>query len=302
MGWQRLMAAVAGAAATVVILAGPAGATWSIVGVDSETGEAGVAIASCVDIDGLFDLDSPLPLVALEPGVGAGVSQAELNEDAAPEMARLLAEGAGPAEIIAAVSNPDFDRDPQVRQHAVVTVDGTTAAFTGTETLDVALDRQAPGISAQGNILVGDAVILDAVAAFDEAGDMPLAERLVAALYAGSQRGGDSRCGQQTALFASVVVAGPADDPDSPATLSTVTAEGESNPVVALAQQFGITIDPTDLTPAGPAISDGGESPGGGRLGPTVLLAALAVAAVTAWLIGRRGTRLRSADRSSGSP
>lgn len=53
--------------------AGTAGATWSIVGVDPDTGEVGVVVASCVG----FEV-TVVPI--LVPGVGAGAPQALISE------------------------------------------------------------------------------------------------------------------------------------------------------------------------------------------------------------------------------
>lgn len=224
----------------ITLLAPAAGATWSIVGVDSETGDVGVAIASCVPGYALGDLDEPLSLVALVPGVGAGVSQAALNDAAAPEIARLLSDGATSDEVIAALIAESFDTGAPLRQHGVVTVDGAASGFSGTENDSVALDRQAFGVTAQGNILVSDDVVTDALAAFAASDDADLATRLVDALEAGSLAGGDSRCPEQTALFAHVVVARPADDPGAPSTqlIATVDEGSGGNPVELLAEQF----------------------------------------------------------------
>ena len=67
---------------------------------------------------------------------------------------------------------------------------------------------------------------------------LPLADRLVAALLAGSEAGGDSRC-DQTALFAHVVVVAPDDDPSDPSVLMTYgSLDDTDNPVEALARDF----------------------------------------------------------------
>jgi uncharacterized Ntn-hydrolase superfamily protein len=237
---NRLVRAVLALAITLVtvgLIAGPASGTWSIVGVDPETGEVGVAIASCVPASALGDLTEPLEPVALTPGHGAGVSQALLNSDVPPEMERLLTSGSLSASVIDSVTNPTFDEDFAQRQHAVVTSDGNAAGFTGSNNSAVALDQQASNVSAQGNILVSEDVILLALAAFEKGQDESLAARLVNALEAGSRAGGDSRCPGQTALFAQVVVATPDDDPNSPTVnlITTVNEGSGENPVDLLA-------------------------------------------------------------------
>ncbi len=225
--------------AVVLLGLAPANATWSIVGVDPDTGEVGVAIASCVPGVLLGDLDEPLEPVVLVPGVGAGVSQAALNSDAPPEIRRLLADGAPPEAVLSAITSPTFDARSEDRQHAVVLLGGEGAGFTGQSNQSVALDRSADLGWVQGNILVSEAVVDDAVVAF-ETNDGDLATKLVAALQAGADAGGDSRCGEQTALFAHVVVADREDPADAPSVLLSVSVvEGDGdNPVTMLVDAF----------------------------------------------------------------
>ncbi len=224
----------------LLVLANPAGATWSVVGVDPETGEVGVAIASCVPVSAVDEgkLSEPLFLVALVPGVGAGVSQANVNVEAPPQMATLLELGKTADEVIAGVSDKSFDDRPQARQHGVVRLDGNASGFTGTENDAFAGDIQDANVTVQGNILVSEAVIEDALAAYNSTSDLPLADRLVAALVAGSEAGGDSRC-VETALFAHLAVASPGDDPTNPTVLLTYGSMSDGdNPVLALSRDF----------------------------------------------------------------
>jgi uncharacterized Ntn-hydrolase superfamily protein len=82
----------------------------------------------------------------------------------------------------------------------VVGQDGSVAAFTGEDCLDHASDRQGEHYTVQGNILENRETV-DAMAdAFEETtGGLP--ERLIAALYAGNEAGGDSRGEQSAALY-----------------------------------------------------------------------------------------------------
>lgn len=236
---RRVSALLAGLAVALIALAPASDATWSVVGVDPNTGEVGVAIASCVESFFLGDLDAPLDPVVLVPGVGSGVSQAELNAAAPAEIARQLETGQGAEQAIAAVVAASFDARSAARQHAVVTLDGTAAAFTGVENMATAGDRVVEHGSIQGNIVVSDKVLDDAAAAFqDSAGD--LASRLVSALQAGADAGGDARCEQQTALFAQLVVAQAGDDPARPSILLTFAVDEGSgeNPVELLSAAF----------------------------------------------------------------
>ena len=168
----------------------PAAATWTIVAVDAATGEVGSAGASCT------------PFVAgvakLVPGRGAVVAQAASNMVAKAEAAKLIAGGADAAAIIAKVTDPAFDPAFVDQQYGVALLgrDGRaqSAAFTGAATAEARGQRLGRGYAAQGNILASAAVLDATAAAFETARGRPLAERLMAALEAGSSAGGDRRC------------------------------------------------------------------------------------------------------------
>ena len=237
---MRRIGAAAVVSGAVIALASPAHATWSLVVADPESGQVGAAIASCVDIAPAEDLtqeDGSLAMLAVVPGLGAGITQAQLNLAAPAVIRESLSAGATGDEIIAALTDPAFDPDAEVRQHAVVTLADADApvAFTGSADEPWAGSAQGPGASAQGNILVSEAVVADAVDAYLYAlGSMEV--RLAAGLLAGSRAGGDSRCGEQTALFAHVAVS-QADG--SLRTFTTTAAPDDGrNPVVMLADEI----------------------------------------------------------------
>lgn len=193
-----------------------AGATWSIAAVDPRTREVGVAVASCVEAPYGTTI---LPFVAgLAPGRGALAAQARYSEPHRDRALALLLGGAAPQAVIDAVLADDLGATE--RQYGVVLLDLSTAAFTGTETMAWAGHVQGEGVSVQGNILRGPAVVADALAAFEaEAPGCPwtLADRLMLALETGAARGGDGRCSaEQAALAAALRVARPDDDPDAP--------------------------------------------------------------------------------------
>jgi uncharacterized Ntn-hydrolase superfamily protein len=162
--------------------------TFSIVAADPASGEVGCAVQSRY-----FSVGSVVPWV--RAGVGAVATQAAgvavYGERALAELER----GAAPDEALRRVLADDAARE--TRQLGVVTADGRPAAFTGAECLDWAGHRTADGVAVQGNILAGEAVVVEMERAFAEATG-PLALRLVAALEAGQAAGGDRR-GQQSA-------------------------------------------------------------------------------------------------------
>lgn len=193
-----------------------AAATWSIVAVDPSTREVGVAVASCVEAPYGTTL---LPFVAgLAPGHGALAAQAVFDHALRDHGVALLQRGAAPRSLLAALMGPD--PDPALRQYGIVTLDRTTAAFTGGATQPWAGHLEHPGVTVQGNILRGPAVIEDALIAFEAAAPScpwTLADRLMLALEAGAARGGDGRCSAaQAALAAALRVAAPGDDPEAP--------------------------------------------------------------------------------------
>lgn len=246
--YRRILTAAAAAALTVAA-AVPAHATWSIAATDPTTGEVGVAVASCVP-------GEVVRVAVLAPGQGAAATQANINFVSGPTILSALEAGSSAEQVIAAVTDPSYDSQSDQRQFGVVRLDGTVAGFTGTETMPVALDRaNASGTAtAQGNILVSEAVVADSLAAFDET-QGSLSEKLLAALQAGSAAGGDSRCGERTASAAALLVAKPGDpswqasaanssDPspeERPSVYLSVFSGGGANPVSELADLYTST-------------------------------------------------------------
>jgi uncharacterized Ntn-hydrolase superfamily protein len=177
--------------------------TFSIVAVDPETGETGVAVTtrnSCVG--------NGVPWV--RAGVGAVATQASTRVEYGRELLGLLEAGMNPAEALQSL----LAEDPGAarRQVGVIAADGRTAQHTGAETVPWAGHRAGEGYAVQGNLLVG-AEVVDAVAGSFEASRASgrhLADRLVEALEAGQARGGDSRHGRLQS--AAVLVADPREE------------------------------------------------------------------------------------------
>ena len=222
----RLLGSFTLALALVGIGATAAQATWSVVAVDEETGEVGVAVASCVG----FEV-TVVPV--LVPGVGAAASQANISKPSGERMVDALVGGASAQEAIDAVVAADDGMEE--RQFGVVVLGDGGAGWTGGDTLDVAVDKRSVNgtVSAQGNILVSEEVVDSAIAAFD-ATEGSLADRLVAALVAGADAGGDSRCGDQTATAAALVVARPGDQPYSYTDAVPFGPDPENDPVPSI--------------------------------------------------------------------
>jgi len=165
--------------------------TFSIVGSDPANGDLGVAVASRFPCVGAV-----VPWA--KAGVGAVATQAWANTDLGPDGLRLMAGGMPAASALDAVLEGDDGREE--RQAGFVDSHGGTATFTGSGCVDWAGGVSGEHFAAQGNILVGNAVVGAMASAFiEEAGD--LSDRLLAALLAGDAAGGDRRGKQSAALL-----------------------------------------------------------------------------------------------------
>ena len=166
-------------------------ATYSLCACDLERGEWGVIVQSK-----FLAVGSVVPSAGAK--VGAVATQAWANPRYGPEGLELLREGRSADEVVQALVGADDGRDD--RQLGVVDAHGGSATYTGSACFDWAGGRTGPGYAAQGNILVSGATV-DALAETFEASSGPLAERLLAALGAGEDAGGDSRGRQSAALL-----------------------------------------------------------------------------------------------------
>ncbi len=164
--------------------------TFSIVAADPAAGEVGCAVQSRY-----FAVGNVVPWARAD--VGAVATQAAGIAVYGPRALDALAAGASPDEAIARVLDGDVGRE--TRQLGVVTAGGRAAAHTGIECLTWAGHRVGAGYAVQGNILAGESVVVSMEEAFLGTSGT-LAERLVAALEAGQEAGGDAR-GQQSAAI-----------------------------------------------------------------------------------------------------
>lgn len=165
--------------------------TFSIAARDPETDAVGVAVQSK-----FISVGAVVPFVSAD--AGAIATQSFANVAYGPEGLDLLRAGHDASEVVDRLTEGD-DESPS-RQVGVVGVDGSTAAFTGDECHDHAGDRQGTAYTVQGNILE-NAETLDAMAETFETTDGGLPERLIAALHAGNEAGGDKRGEQSAALY-----------------------------------------------------------------------------------------------------
>ncbi|HEY9008236.1 DUF1028 domain-containing protein [Ohtaekwangia sp.] len=217
----------------VLALSIRAHATWSVILIDAKTGTIGIAGASC----------SPncYGIGRIMPGTGAIIVQAMSNNDARAKGVSMMLANASPEEIIKALRDPEFD--PERQQYAVVTINYMTpATYTGDSTHAVGGALTAPGISVQGNTLANDQVlkqVMDAVVRGQQQ-SLPIDAILMQALEAGSEAGGDRRCGEQRATSAFITIFHRDDPPKRPfLNLNTFgQPKGGPNAVVLLRKRY----------------------------------------------------------------
>lgn len=192
--------------AALLLLSLPARATWSIVAVDEETEEVGIAGATC----------GPMVwfIAGLVPGEGVIAAQYATSRHERETGEDLLREGERPAAVLKALRAQD--EDAALRQYGIVALGEAPVTFTGGEVEGPALTVEGEGWTAQGNTLASEAVV-EAAAAVMEAGEGSLADRLMEALEAGAAEGGDARCApEDAAKSAFLYVAEPGDRAHEP--------------------------------------------------------------------------------------
>jgi uncharacterized Ntn-hydrolase superfamily protein len=172
-------------------------ATFSIVACDPENGDLGVAVQSK-----FLAVGAVVPWA--KAGVGAVATQSWANTTYGPEGLRLMAEGLTAQQALEKLV--EADEEPTRRQAGVVDVHGNAAAYTGKGCFEWAGHIVGEGggktgpFACQGNILVSEETVQAMARTFEKsAGE--LSDRLVAALEAGQEAGGDSRGRQSAALL-----------------------------------------------------------------------------------------------------
>jgi len=208
--------------AVILILAvcgAAAHATWSIVAVDPAIGAVGLAAATCgVGIE---------HVAGIVPGRGAVAAQAETSFTGRDRARAMMTDGATATAVIEALADPElyqgwFRSQLPNLQYGVATLhDGVAdaAALSGDALQDWYGSATDAEYSVQGNMLRGPEVVRAAARAFESARDsgLPLAERLLLALEAGRDAGGDRRCpSARPSRSAVLIVALPGDPPETP--------------------------------------------------------------------------------------
>jgi len=183
----------------------PASATWSVIAIDLATGRVVVSSATCVAQSrfagfpalGLMDIQA-----IVVPGVGVAAAQAGVDNTRANQnlIYEELKAGTDPRLILDMLrADPSIER----RQFGMIDMQGRSIGFSGSENgaASASVQGQVPGTqifySVQGNILASDFVVTNAAEALeDEDGD--ILDRVMAAMEAADDAGGDRRCTCET--------------------------------------------------------------------------------------------------------
>ena len=165
--------------------------TYSIVGFDPEEKEWGIAVQSK-----FLGVGSVVPFA--KAGVGAVATQSYANTSYGPHALQLMGEGKTAEEALDIITKDDPERP--LRQVGLIDACGNAATFTGEGCYEWAGGQTGKHFAAQGNILVDDQTV-KAMADTFESTTGSLAERLLNALDAGQEAGGDSRGMQSAALL-----------------------------------------------------------------------------------------------------
>ena len=165
--------------------------TFSIVARDPQNAWLGIATASKALASGAAGEN-------LKLGVGAIASQAFANPYLTIDGLRLLEDGLPAERVIERVIESDQGRD--LRQVGIVDHEGRTAAYTGSRCIPWAGSVAGAGYVCLGNILAGEKVVKAMADAYERGVGEPLHERLMRALEAGEEAGGDRRGRQSSGI------------------------------------------------------------------------------------------------------
>ena len=117
----------------------------------------------------------------------------------APRSLGLMRDGVSPDDVCRMLLAADEGADQ--RQLHMVDRDGRSAAHTGASCVDWCGHRHETNLSVAGNMLAGPAVVEDTFTSFGSRTDLPICERLLAAMDSGEAAGGDKRGKQSAALL-----------------------------------------------------------------------------------------------------
>ena len=170
--------------------------TFSIVARDPATGEMAVGVQSH-----WFSVGTAVSWG--EAGVGVVATQSFVNKSYGIKGLGLMKNGKTAPEALSELLAADEGRE--VRQVAMIDVNGNVNSFTGKNCIDFAGHITGKNYAVQSNMMLGNTVNAAMAKAFEGSEGKPLAERVLLSLKAAQAVGGDVRGKQSAAIL---VVAG----------------------------------------------------------------------------------------------
>jgi uncharacterized Ntn-hydrolase superfamily protein len=185
-------------------------ATWSVIALDSKTGQVIIASATCVR-QAAFPQRNPNPArdlmdvqAVVVPGVGVAACQAGADNTRRNQMLvyNELKKGTPPQQILELLKqDPDIERRQfgilEMPNGSTITASNNMAGFNGTGNSQSSLffGGQVGDVfyQVQGNTLLGYDVVQKAALAFTRASGT-MADRVMAAMQMADANGGDKRC------------------------------------------------------------------------------------------------------------
>ena len=218
----------------IIIILSNLFSTFSIIAIDTETGEIGSAGGSCIS--------GSIIISDIHPGVGAIHTQSyylPANQNYASE---LMDQGYTPNQIINNLVLNDAQNNPGIRQYGVISLNnaGESASYTGESCSDWKGHLNETIYAIQGNILLNSSV-LDSMESNFISTNGPLSHKLMAALQGAKIPGADSRCLDEgiSTFSAFIRVAQPND-------INEYYLDLNVNSVIPYFTQNNIWIDPID--------------------------------------------------------
>ncbi|WP_019037023.1 DUF1028 domain-containing protein [Psychroflexus tropicus] len=166
--------------------------TFSIIAKDPKTGDMAVGVQSH-----WFSVGTSVPWG--ESGVGVVATQSFVNQAYGYEGLKLMKKGLSAEETLKQLKSQDSGA--AYRQVAMLSHDGSIAAFTGDKCVEAALHLIERDYSIQANMMENKNVVYAMRKAYEENEHLDLAERVVAAMKAAQESGGDIRGKQSAALI-----------------------------------------------------------------------------------------------------
>ena len=189
---------------------------------DAKTGQLGVAVQSHH-----FSVGSIVPWA--KAGVGAVATQAQAEVSYGYLGLELMGAGKDARTALKALTIADANRE--ARQVAMVDSRGTVAVHTGSRCVPLAGDFEGTDFSCQANFAKSKKVWQAMGKVYASSTDVSFPERLIRALEAGQEAGGDIR-GQQSAAI--MVVSGKADHENLSTKLVDLRVEDHLQPIKEL--------------------------------------------------------------------